>query len=157
MIYTWTKIGDYLSLLGLLSEPKRLICLLNVLLVNTCILAVLITGGANQDTAELFLPSDRTSCTLPSLPQYRYRHTLDNHILCGGYDTSDTCLQWSPDTGTWEELPTLDAERVGHVSWTPATGTGTYLIGGSIGGMTTTLFRSEGGQETGFPLKYDTE
>ena len=81
---------------------------------------------------------------------------MDNHILCGGSGTEDSCLQWSPDTGTWEELLTLDADRYFHASWTPASGTGTYLIGGGNTGMTTTLITSEGGQETGFPLKYDT-
>ena len=128
-------------------------------------LVVLITGGFNLEffNAELFLPSDGTSCTLPLLPQDRYFHTVDNHILCGGLGTStrDSCLQWSPDTGTWEELLTLDVGRYAHVSWTPASGTGTYLIGGGKGlgidtEMTTTLITHEGGQETGFPLKYET-
>ena len=82
---------------------------------------------------------------------------MDNHLLCGGSGASNTCLQWNPDTGIWELLLTLDVDRVGHVSWTPASGTGTYLIGGTGSGMTTTLITSEGGQETGFPLKYNTE
>ena len=133
--------------------------MLNGLLLNIYILAVLITGGSGLDTAELFLPSDGTSCALPSLSQDRYYHTVDNHILCGGSYTEDNCLQWIPDTGTWEELLTLDLERSYHVSWTPASGTGTYLVGGlgSSSGMTTTLITSEGGQEIGFQLKYDTE
>ena len=136
--------------------------MLNELMFDNSILAVLITGGLGLNTAEIFLPSSGTSCTLPLLPQTRRRHTVDNHILCGGPDISasdsDSCLQWSPDTGTWEELLTLDVGRYNHVSWTPASGTGTYLIGGwdSDGRMTTTLITSEGGQETGFPLKYDT-
>ena len=130
--------------------------MLKGLLVYTDILAVLITGGWGQNTAELFLPSDGTSCTLPSLPQIRYRHTVDNHILCGGDGTEGSCLQWRPDTGTWEELLTLDTIRYHHVSWTPASGTSTYLIGGGISRMTTTLITSGGGQETGFPLKYET-
>ena len=122
-------------------------------------LVVLITGGVNRNTAELFLPSDGTSRTLPSLPETREDHTVDNHILCGGYDTSYSCLQWSPDTGTWEELLTLDVRRMYHVSWTPASGTGTFLIGGIASGseMTTSLITHEGGQETGFSLEYDTE
>ena len=112
-----------------------------------------------MNTAELFLPSDGTSCTLPSLPETREDHTVDNHILCGGYDTSYSCLQWSPDTGTWEELLSLEVERDRHVSWTPASGIGTYLIGGrrSDAEITTTLITSEGGQQTGFPLVYRAE
>ena len=130
------------------------------LLFDNCILAVLIAGGYGLDTAELFLPSDGTSCTLPPLPQDRYDHTVDNHILCGGGATSgDSCLTWSPDTGTWEDLLTMDMGRGNHVSWTPANGTGTYLMGGSASavGMTTTLITSEGGEETGFQLKYETK
>ena len=134
------------------------------MLLNIYILVVLITGGIiGEDTAELFLPSDGTSCTLPLLPQVRRDHTVDNHIVCGGIiqGTDDSCIQWSTDTGTWEELLTLDVGRYAHVSWTPASGTGTYLIGGGKGlgidtEMTTTLITHEGGQETGFPLKYAT-
>ena len=70
--------------------------------------------------------------------------------------TKDSCIEWSPDTGSWGELLTLDVERAYHVSWTPASGTGTYLMGGLASGMTTTLITSEGGQQTGFPLKFHT-
>ena len=56
-------------------------------------------------TAELFLPSAGTSCALPLFPEIRREHTLDNNIICGGYETiRDTCLKWSPDTGSWVEL-----------------------------------------------------
>ena len=122
--------------------------------------AVLITGGYREKTAELFLPSTGTSCALPNLPELRYYHSADNNILCGGSTNyNGNCLQWSPDTGTWEELLTLDVGRTYHVSWTPASGTGTYLIGGygSDIDMTTTLITPEGGQEIGFLLKYRTE
>ena len=150
------EVGE-IKWVGSFSDIK--LCPLSTILANICILAILITGGAGLNTAELFLPLDGTSCTLPPLPQNRRYHTVNNHILCGGIYTSDSCLHWNPDTGTWEELLTLDVERSSHVSWTPASGTGTYLIGGfgSGRGMTTTLITSEGGQETGFQLKYNTE
>ena len=80
-------------------------------------------------------------------------------LLCGGYYTSDTCLQWSPDNGTWEELLTLDEERTYnyHVSWTPGPSIGTYLIGGSAASFTSqstsTLVKTDGTQDPGFPLK----
>ena len=130
------------------------------LLFYNSILAVLITGGydgGTLNTAELFLPSDGTSCALPSLPQIRRYHTVDNNILCGGYGTEDSCLQWSPDTGTWEELTILTIRRSSHVSWSPASGIGTYLIGGGGSKTTTTLLTPVGGQQTGFLLKYATE
>ena len=111
-------------------------------------------------TAELYRPSSGLSCSLPHLPDYRATHIQESSgLLCGGLDTQDTCIQWSPDTGTWEELLTLDVERSHHVSWTPASGTGTYLISGDyyLSEMTTTLITSEGGEETGFQLKYETK
>ena len=78
-------------------------------------------------------------------------------LICGGADNNwDTCIQWSPDTGTWEEILSLDIRRYGHVSWTPNTGIGTYLLGGGYSEGTTTLIRPNGTQEAGFPLKYDT-
>ena len=96
--------------------------------------AVLITGSSEgdspKDTAELYVPSSGVSCALPELPEHRGRHSVESTgLLCGGY-TSDTCLQWSRDTGTWEEVLYLDTGRYQHVSWTPGNGIGTYLMGG---------------------------
>ena len=123
--------------------------------------AVLITGSWNSpsNTAELYHPSSGVSCALPQLPDYRYYHTMESSgLLCGGTATRDTCLQWSPDTGTWEDLQlTLDVERRDHVSWTLGTEVGTYLMGGGYRGKTTTLIKPDGSQEPGFDLKYDTE
>ena len=107
-------------------------------------------------TTELFLPSAGTLCTLPLLPYVRVYHTVDNNIICGGDQTYDTCLRWNPDIGFWEEMLTLDMERSGHVSWTPSTGIGTYLMGGFYSSTTTTLITPEGSQEQSFPLKYET-
>ena len=125
--------------------------------------AVLITGQPYSDTAELYVPSSGVSCSLPPLPDTRYGHTVENTgLLCGGYgiEVEDTCLQWSPDTGTWEELLTFDNIQLGradHVSWTPGPDLGTYLMGGAKDGMSTTWIKPDGTHDTGFPLKYDTE
>jgi len=123
---------------------------------------VLITGGFNSVSAELYVPSSGASCTLPSLPDDRWHHTVtEGGLLCGGgyTGTLDSCLQWSPDSGTWEEALTLDEWRSRHVSWTPSSGnTGTYLMGGgpsSSSRKTSTLLNNDGTQEPGFPLKYD--
>ena len=127
--------------------------------------AVLITGSDTipRDTAELYLPSTGYSCSLPQLPDQREEHTLESSgLMCGGFlsDTRYTCLQWSPDTGSWEQLLRLDAERENHVSWTPDNGIGTYLMGGygydSDSGTTTTLVKHDGTQEAAFALKHVT-
>ena len=131
---------------------------MNKELFDLILVAVLITGGTdNVDAgAELFLPSTRTSCVLPSLPDRRGRHTVDNNIICGGYHTRDTCLKWSPDTGSWVELLTLAVDRYQHVTWTPEPGMGSYLMGGKASPTTTTLIKDDGTQEPAFPLKYTT-
>ena len=121
--------------------------------------AVLITGSLNYpfDTAELYQPASGVSCALPQLPDDRDSHTVESSgLLCGGRYTSDTCLQWSLDTGTWDLELTLDVRRYGHVSWTPDTEVDTYLMGGSYSLRTTTLIKPDGSQEPGFDLKYDT-
>ena len=137
-------------------DRSRAVTKLNIGIV---FLAVLITGNTNspRDTAELYVPSSGVSCTLPQLPDSRYRHTVDSKgLLCGGWSTSGTCLQWSPDTGTWDLQLTLDVKRSDHVSWTPGTEVGTYLMGGGYSQRTTTLIKPDGSQEPGFDLKYDT-
>ena len=117
---------------------------------------------------ELYLPSSDVSCSLPDLP-YETNYCelgLDGHtvessgLLCGGYpiEFHYSCLQWNKVTGTWNNL-TLDIERYGHVSWSPDTDIGTYLIGGIAqeSKRTTTLIKPDGTQEPGFQLEYDTE
>ena len=119
------------------------------------------SGGDGGDTVELYVPSSGVSCSLPKLPVngIRYQdHTLENTgLICGGADTSNFCLQWSPDTGSWEEGLLLGIERAFHVSWTPApTYLGTFLMGGARSERKTTLINYDGTQEAAFPLKYDT-
>ena len=114
-----------------------------------------------MNTVELFLPLNGTLCILPALPGDfdREGYTVDNHLLCGGYETSNTCLLWSPDSGTWEDWgEELDIGRSYHVSWTPgAENSSIYLIGGSDSTRTTSLVKPDRTQESGFTLKYETE
>ena len=119
---------------------------------------MLITGGAGDAGAgaELFLPSAGTSCVLPSFPDLRSTHTVDNNIICGGKNRH-TCLKWNPATGSWEALLTLDIYTDRHVTWTPEHGRGTYLMGGLSSMNTSTLIKDDGTQEPAFPLKYNTE
>ena len=78
--------------------------------------------------------------------------------MCGGSDTSASCVQWSSVNGTWEEYLTLNITRKYHISWTPDPDIGTYLIGGygRGRGKTTTLVKPDRSQEPGFSLKYYT-
>ena len=117
--------------------------------------AVLITGGY---TAELYLPTSGTSCMLPTREDDRYYHTLNSGLMCGGYFTGASCVQWSSVNGTWEEYLTLNVTRSYHVSWTPDPDIGTYLMGGLDSGSrnTTTLIKPDGSQEPGFRLEYNT-
>ena len=115
--------------------PTHLVCFIEITSLNNSLGAqvysqslfsdaVLITGSntSPRDTAELYQPAAGVSCALPQLPDYRHDHTVESSgLLCGGGDTMDTCLQWSPDTGTWDLQLTLDVWRVDHVSWTPGT------------------------------------
>ena len=96
---------------------------------------------------------------LPTREDDRYYHTLNSGLMCGGYFTGASCVQWSSVNGTWEEYLTLNITRKYHVSWTPDPDIGTYLMGGggSASGNTSTLIKPDGSQEAGFNLKYDTE
>ena len=121
--------------------------------------AVLITGGFGSvidtaETAELYVPSSGLSCSLPSLPSFRVYHTVESTgLLCGGEGSEDSCLKWRPDNGTWEEDLTMKVRRRYHASWTPSSGSGTYLIGGK-NRVTATLIKPDGTQETSFRIKY---
>ena len=97
---------------------------------------------------------------LPTRQDDRFIHTLeDSGLMCGGYDTSGSCVRWSSVNGIWEEYLTLDVGRSNHVSWTPDSDIGTYLMGGldSESCNTTSLIKPDGRQEPGFSLKYDIE
>ena len=122
--------------------------------------AVLITGGRSDsvgNTTELYLPSSGLSCSLPRLPDNRYYHSVDSSgLLCGGGSSvaKESCLKWRPDAGTWEKAVNLEVRREDHVSWTPCSGVGTYLMGGYFTDLVSTLIKPDGTQEPGFPLKY---
>ena len=121
------------------------------------LVAILITGGKNLNSTELFLPSSGISCPLPPLPETRDYHTVDDNILCGGETTKDSCVKWNSDTGSWEDLLTLSEIRTKHVSWTLGHGMGTYLMGGWSKSKSTTLIKEDGTQEPAFKLEYNTQ
>ena len=121
---------------------------------------VLITGGYQSGgghTVQIFNPITKKSCSLPELPEDRHHHSEDGGLLCGGpasTNTSDTCVQWSPTSGTWNHSHTLTQWRYGHVSW--ATPSGVYLIGGVYNSRTSERVKLDGSVEEGFSLKNNT-
>ena len=125
---------------------------------------VLITGGmATGDLlSEIYDPFTETSCSLPpNLPDERFSHTQDGLLLCGGTsisksgDQSQTCLTWNQ--GSWDVSHHLSSKRSAHISWTPATGNNTYLMGGYYlnNEKTTDIVGPDGAQERGFDLEND--
>ena len=123
-------------------------------------LGVLITGGWNRKSVEIYLPDSYTRCSLPNLPAARYTHTQDGELACGGgcsrcSSVTGTCVKWSSESGSWTKSHTLRQRRYLHVSW--ATVDGVYLMGGMYSKKTTELVKEDGTVEDGFSLKYDIE
>ena len=122
-------------------------------------LAILITGGYRGGrylkSAEIYFPSNNTSCSLPELPKKRGYHTQDGPWACGGYSSSTrrTCDKWSQGNWTRQSL-SLKEERQDHLSW--ATASGVYLMGGTYSQWTSELVKEDGSVEKGFLLKYET-
>ena len=67
-----------------------------------------------------------------------------------------TCLTWSQ--GTWNVSHHMIYRRIDHVSWTPASGAGTYLMGGVFitdvpnPDKKTEIVKPDGTAEQGFDL-----
>ena len=117
--------------------------------------AILITGGYfSESTAEIYLPSDNSSCTLSELPDVRAQHTQDGPWACGGRSdlTFYSCVKWSD--GSWTRSSSLRERRYNHVSW--ATKSGLYLMGGAYIENTSVLVKKDGSVEDGFKLQYHT-
>ena len=133
---------------------------------------MLITGGSGGTyppgkSAELYHPDRDTPCVLPDLPDQRWLHTQDGSLMCGGSYTPRSCRRWNPDTGAWDEVTnvtnSLTHERDEHVSWTPADGSGTYLMGGRLSvstrnnERTSEIIDTDGNVGSSFSLSYKTE
>ena len=122
--------------------------------------AVLITGGwAGMISAEIYQPDRDSACVLPDLPDVRFGHTQDGSLTCGGGFNSAkrSCHRWNSVTGTWDLVTeSLTGGRDDHTSWTPADGSGTYLMGGG-GWSYKTAEVAEDKRIRIFSLKHHTE
>merc|ERR1711892_347638 len=118
---------------------------------------LLLSGGDGAETSvEIYSPFTGQSCSLPSLPDQRYRHTMDSTLICGGYDsdTSTTCLTFS--SGKWITSHSLVEKRIAHTSW--QTEEGVVLMGGDGGPYSSEIVKMDGEEgEPSFPLQYNTE
>ena len=103
---------------------------------------ILVSGGYGDaiTSVEVFSPLTGESCSLPSLPDHRYRHTMDGLLICGGDVTTVSCLTFS--SGEWTRSNTLMEQRTDHTSW--QTEEGVVLIGGDYGYYTTELVHEAG-------------
>ena len=125
-------------------------------------IGVLITGGYGTagyyKTAQVYVPQSKQFCSLPDLNNAKALHTQDGFLNCGGWQTSNLqrCSKWDLESGTWNQSINLPRKRMYSQSWTPQSGVGTYLIGGSTNGKTTDLVKTDGTVMQGFNLKYDT-
>ena len=127
--------------------------------------AVLITGGSGPgfQSAEIYHPNRESSCKFPaySLPDDFYGHTQDGSdgsLMCGGDYTSRSCWRWNADTGIWDlKTKSLTTGRMGHISWTPAGGSVTYLMGGISDKTSDAVDQDNGVVTSSFPLQYETE
>ena len=111
----------------------------------------------DQIGAEIYDPFTKTSCVLPNLPIGKFSHTQDGLLLCGGFEDKNTCLTWNQ--GAWNVSHHLNSLRVGHSSWTPVSGTHTYLMGSNQliqrdQSHTTDIVGPDGVVEQGFDLHY---
>ena len=88
------------------------------------------------------------------------RHTQDGSLICGGdnKNTYKSCSEWNSDSGIWKwKFISLPRIRKSHVSWTPQSGVGTYLMGGDNDGWKTNLVKPDGKVELyGFNLNENT-
>ena len=123
--------------------------------------AILLSGGYDADdtvnrSVEVFSPSTGQSCSLPSLPDERFRHTMDSLLICGGYDSASTassCLSFS--SGQWVFSHTLEEGRADHTSWQREQDI--LLMGGYVP-YTSEIVHMGGEQgEESFAMEYDSK
>ena len=119
-----------------------------------------VTGYDGPDIAsvEVLDPTTGQVCSLPSIPEKRYEHTMENLTICGGgawyspITTYTTCITFS--SGEWVTSHVLGEERYAHSSW--VTEEGTILLGGGFSPNTTGIVtQTEFDSLPGFTLQHD--
>ena len=114
----------------------------------------MVGGGPSEShkSVEAITTDGFPLCTLPDLPDQRYGHTMDNHIMCGGPSTGSSCLYYV--AGKWTKYRNdLKFERYYHVSWRQPDGE-VLLLGGEQSMKTSEMVLSSGHQK-GFNLQHE--
>jgi len=117
-------------------------------------LAIIVTGGNSAGTSvDLLFNNGSYYCGLPNLPEYRFGHSQNGFVTCGGHPSSYTrksCLTFVD--GEWQQThyPLLE-ERNWFSSWVSSNG-GIYLIGGTGSLNTSEVIDSSGNTVSGFDL-----
>ena len=117
--------------------------------------AIIVVGGyptKNHKSVEAISSDGTPLCTLPDLPDERRQHTMDNHIMCGGYGTQSSCLHYV--AGKWVKYRNdLKSKRTAHVSWRRQDND-VILIGGESSKKNSEVVSSSGHQK-GFELQHE--
>jgi len=115
---------------------------------------IVVSGGYSTYTTVEAISLDGTPlCTLPDLPDARRRHTMDGHLLCGGYDTYTSCLHYI--AGKWTRFRrNFVKSRSYHVSWMRPDGE-VVLLGGEYS-MKTSEVVTASGEQRSYDLKHNT-
>ena len=131
-------------------------CILKTLFCNSCILAILISGGyLNGKSIEAFRSDGTPLCSMADLPDYRRYHTMDGVLSCGGDYTHKSCFHYG--VGGWATYNmNLKKSRQDHLSWILPNEAGVQLLGGYLS-LKTSEIVSSAGIEDGFNLRYDTQ
>ena len=108
---------------------------------------------------EIYNPASNKSCLLPKvLPRNVNGRTFDPPLVCGGRTHSYTvksCFKFNFGDGSWTKSNDLREVRYAHISWTPSSGEGTYLMGGKYSPLTSEIVNINGVVKNGFNLKHE--
>ena len=95
------------------------------------------------------------------MPDKRIYSSINGNLVCGGMHKRpspgprSTCIKFDLTSGAWTSAYTLDVGRYKHVSWTPQSGSGTYLMGDYAAQLrTSSLLKPDGTVESGFDLRW---
>jgi len=111
---------------------------------------ILVVAGDYYDISVEALNSNGTRlCDMPDLPDKRFVHSISGDMLCGGWYTLDSCLQYK--SGSWIQYPwKLLYPRAHHLSWRSPSGK-VFLFGGWFK-QNITEYVTPSGSSEGFPL-----